>query len=91
MDVKIINKVTTEVTPATAINLCNQDDVMGEEIRINFTYIDLRRQMMILDIGAPISLADVSWMSQYLKDMPDQHRGSFSVWETDHGRMKFQD
>ena len=36
-------------------------------MRINYIYADLGRQMMILDIGAPVSLAGVSWMSQYLK------------------------
>ena len=46
----------------------NQDVVMGEEMRINYTYTDLGRKMMILDIGAPVSLVGVSWMSQYLKE-----------------------
>ena len=35
---------------------------------INYTYMDLGRQMMIFDIGAPVSLAGVSWMTQYLKE-----------------------
>ena len=35
---------------------------------INYTYTDLGRQMMILDIGAPVSLAGVFWMTQYLKE-----------------------
>ena len=26
------------------------------------------RQMMILDIGAPVSIAGVSWMTQYLRE-----------------------
>ena len=68
MDVKRVNEVTTEVTPATAVNICNQDVVMGEEMKINYTYTDLRRQMMILYIGAPVCLAGVSWISQYLKE-----------------------
>ena len=55
-DVKRVNDVTT------AINLCHQD-VMIEEMKIIYTYKDLRRQMMILDIGAPVSLAGVSWIS----------------------------
>lgn len=67
-DVNRVNEVTKEITPATAINLCNQDVVMGEEKKINYTYTDFGRQMMILDIGAPVSLAGVSWMSQYLKE-----------------------
>ena len=62
-EVKRVNEVTTEVNPATAVNLCNQDIIMGEELKINYTSTNLRRQMMILDIGAPVSLAGVSWMS----------------------------
>ena len=34
----------------------------------NYTYTDLGRQMMILDIGAPLSLMGVSWMTQYLEE-----------------------
>ena len=64
-DVKRVNEVTTEVTPAAAVNLCNQDFVMAEELQINYTYTDLGRQLMILDIGAPVSLAGVLWMYQY--------------------------
>ena len=56
-DVKRVNDVTT------AINLCHQDVMIGEEMKIIYTYKDLRRQMMILDIGAPVSLAGVSWIS----------------------------
>ena len=63
MDVMRVNEISTEVTLARAINLCIQDVVIGEEMKIIYTYKDLRRQMMILDIGAPVSLAGVSWMS----------------------------
>ena len=35
---------------------------------INYTYIDMGRQMMILDIGAPVSIASVPWMEQYLEE-----------------------
>ena len=35
---------------------------------INYTYTDLGRQMMILDIGAPVSVAGVPWMKQYLAE-----------------------
>merc|ERR1712082_63195 len=34
----------------------------------NYTYRDLGRHMMILDIGAPLNLAGFSWMTQYLKE-----------------------
>ncbi len=35
---------------------------------INYTYTDMGRQMMILDLGAPISIACVPWMEQYLEE-----------------------
>ena len=35
LDVQRVNEVTTEAPPAAAINLCNQDVIMGEEMRIN--------------------------------------------------------
>ena len=33
---------------------------------INYTYNDKVRQMIILDLGAPVSIAGVPWMRQYL-------------------------
>ena len=52
-------------TPASteAINLCE-----FLEIVINYTYKDMGCQMMILNIGAPVSIAGVSWMTQYLRE-----------------------
>ena len=35
---------------------------------INYTYKDMGCQMIILDIGAPVSIAGVSWMTQYLRE-----------------------
>ena len=55
-----MNKVTSTV------NLCEEGFNLSEEMLVNYT--DLGRQMMILDIGAPVSLAGVSWMTQYLKE-----------------------
>ena len=49
---------------ATAINLCEK----AKEVMVNYIYTYLERQMMILDIGAPLSLAGVSWMTQYLQE-----------------------
>ena len=49
---------------ATAVNLCEE----SKEVMIKYTYTYLGRQMMILDIGAPLSLAGVSWMTQYLEE-----------------------
>ena len=53
--------------PPAAVNLCKEVSV-AEEMVINYTYTDLGRQMMILDIGAPVSIAGVSWMKQYLEE-----------------------
>ena len=50
-----------------AVNLCEEVEV-GEELSINYTYTDMGRQVMILDIGAPVSITGVSWMKLYLKD-----------------------
>ena len=41
---------------------------MGEDMRINYMHTEFGRQMMILDIGAPVSLAGISWISQYLQE-----------------------
>ena len=46
------------------MNLCEE----AKEVMINDTYMDLGREMMILDIGAPLSLAGMSWMTQYLEE-----------------------
>ena len=42
--------------------------MIGEELVINHTYMDLDRQVMILDIGALVSIVGVSWMTQYLEE-----------------------
>ena len=55
-----VNKV------ATTVNLCNEGFNLSEELLVNYT--DLGRQIMILDIGAPVSLAGTAWMTQYLKE-----------------------
>ena len=60
LDVKIIE---TPTSTATAVNLCE-----SLEIIINYTYKDIGCQLMILDIGALVSIAGVSWMTQYLKE-----------------------
>ena len=67
LDVKQVNEVSTEVSP-TAVNLYNQEVIMGEDMMINYTYTNLGKQMMIFDIGAPASLAGISWMTQYLQE-----------------------
>ena len=40
--------------------------VPNEEILVNYT--EKGKQVMILDLGAPVSLAGNEWMNQYLKD-----------------------
>ena len=62
LNVKIVDKVNDS---AASVNLCEEVKV-GEEMVINYTYTDMGRQMMILDIGAPVSIAGVPWMEQYL-------------------------
>ena len=39
---------------------------LDKEILVNFT--EKGKQVMILDLGAPVSLAGKEWMEQYLKD-----------------------
>ena len=56
-----VNEVTANV------QLC-EGLVEGEEMVINYTYTDLGKQVMILDIGAPVSLSGTAWMTQYLKE-----------------------
>ena len=56
----LVNEVTATV------NLCEEGFTLSEEMLVNYT--NLGRQMMILDIGALVSLAGVSWMTQYLKE-----------------------
>ena len=50
----------------TTVNLCNEGFNLSEELLVNYT--DLGRQIMILDISAPVSLVGVAWMTQYLKE-----------------------
>ena len=57
LDVKIVDKVPD---PPTSVNLC-EEVAAGEELTINYTYTDMGRQMMILDIRAFVSIAGVPW------------------------------
>ena len=65
LDVKIVDKVPD---PPAVVNLCEKVSI-GEDLMINYTYKDMGRQMMILDIGAPVSIAGVSWIVQYLEKL----------------------
>ena len=63
----ITNMAENTVNEASlSVNLCEEGLSLSEEFLINYT--DLGRQIMILDIGAPVSLAGVSWLTQYLKE-----------------------
>ena len=53
--------------PPTKVNLC-ESAAVPEDMVINYTYTDLGRQMMILDLGAPVSITGVLWMKQYLEE-----------------------
>ena len=53
--------------PPTKVNLCEDASVV-EEMVINYTCTDLGRQIVILDIGSPVSIAGVLWMKQCLKE-----------------------
>ena len=64
LNVKIVDKV---MDSATSVNLCEVVEV-GEEMMINYTYTEMGRQIMILDIGAPVCIAGVPWMEQYLEE-----------------------
>ena len=47
------------------VQLCDGFE-LDEEILVNYT--EKGKQVMILDLGAPVSLAGKEWMDQYLKD-----------------------
>ena len=58
--------MVTSDPPAT-VNLCESVKEV-EEMVINYTYKDLGRQMMILDLGNSVSITGTSWMRQYLAE-----------------------
>ena len=48
------------------VNLC-EEYTMNEEFLVN--YAEKGKHIMILDIGAPVSLAGMEWMTQYIKEI----------------------
>ena len=71
LDAKKIHEVSTKDSSPTSVNLCGQvggGDIEEMEMTINYAYKDSGRQLMILDLGAPVSLARISWMEQYLQE-----------------------
>ena len=68
MNTKKVHEVSTHETSVKSVNLCGQDIPEEVELNINYTYKDSGRQLMILDCGATVSLAGISWMKQYLQE-----------------------
>ena len=68
MHTKKVHEVSMNETSTKSVNLCSQELPEEVEMSINYTYKDSGRQLMILDCGAPISLAGISWMEQYLQE-----------------------
>ena len=68
IDTKKFNEVTKEVPVTVNVNLYEEEVIVGKDMVINHTYTDQGQQMMILDIGAPVSIAGISWMTQYLEE-----------------------
>ena len=64
---KLDGKITNVNEVTTNVQLC-EEMIEGEEMVINYTYKDLGRQVMVLDIGAPVSLAGIPWITQYLAE-----------------------
>ena len=62
LDTKMIQEVSTQESSAASINLRRQDVVEEMEMTINYTYKDSGQQLMILDLGAPVTLAEISCM-----------------------------
>ena len=62
---KVVDTPPAKVPDPTAVNHC-KEVVVGEEMMIYYTYTDMGRQLMILDIGAPVSISGIPWMTQYL-------------------------
>ena len=63
-----IHEVSAQDTTIKTVNLCGQDIAEEMELTINYSYKDSGRQLMILDCGAPVSLAGISLMEQYLQE-----------------------
>ena len=62
------HKVTMSMPPPPPevhVNLCDGEGFkVQKEFLINYT--DLGCQVMVLDISAPVSLAEIKWLEQYL-------------------------
>ena len=64
LDVKLVG----QNSPLANVNLCEATTI-PEEMVINYTYTDQGRQMMILDLGAPVSIAGLPWIGSIWQDL----------------------
>ena len=55
LDGKIVDTTTKVPETPAVVNLCEEVSI-EEELMINYMYKDMGKQMMILDIGAPVSI-----------------------------------
>ena len=65
---KLDPKKVHEASADKMINMGNTELELAEELNINYTHNDLDKQLMVLDIGAPVSLAGIPWVKQYLQE-----------------------
>ena len=63
----MVDAPPAKVPDSTVVNLCEEVSVR-EEMTINYTYTDIGWQLMILDIGAPVSISGIPRMTQYLAE-----------------------
>ena len=77
LDVKMVD-VPQDSKTSIAINI-SQEVSSADEMVINYTYTDMGCQLMILDIGAPVSVSRISWMTQYLAEFDLQIEDMKSV------------
>ena len=66
-DVKKVDAPPDGSFTSISVNLC-QEVSIGEDITINYTYTDTGQQLMILDIGVPVSISRIPWMTQYREE-----------------------
>ena len=58
-----MDKLDVKMVEAKVINICE-----APEMLVNYTYTEMGHQMKILDISAPVSVAGVTWLTQYLEE-----------------------
>ena len=68
MNMKRVHEVSVTDTSTKSVNLCSQELPEEVELSINYIYKDSCRQLIILDCGAPVLLAGIPWIEQYLQE-----------------------